>query len=488
MTGADLSIHDRQFYEVSLKQANINASISQRDADQQRKEKAYLLDALLRIGNIVCPEKLEKLRIELNVTDLANAPHEELFMTIRTGANLLKLSALGGRTSTAETVEKLGADLESAKQSIAMERRRANEAVQKCERLQQELKDLQYEMRKSARKDKSHPQPDEQRVRGGEQRVENKPVQHESRLDENETGTINLDTIDHAGDAGTQSRPEYTTPQKQALKDATAEWKALRAGWKQSTRELFEPLIIHIGKTGQVTITEILASLVKHDKQLIFQTLRKRMDTLVEENILRKRTYALRYEDRSGRPESAYELTLLGIAAYRLLTAEVEVEPRDVAFIRHDKSPGHGKLISDIEAILSKWYTTKTAQDPMMLPGGRQFSPDIIFTDFDGSSIYLEVETPKHISTKDLHAKWRNAVEAGGGKVYLAMETSKEAERLGYSALRNWSFEAQYPGEIELFVTGRDYLESLNPPKSSRVNIWSARKVIRPTKQKEMTV
>jgi hypothetical protein len=124
---------------------------------------------------------------------------------------------------------------------------------------------------------------------------------------------------------------------------------------------------------------------------------------------------------------------------------------------------------------------------PIKLDDGAMFDPDIKVVGPDMKVFFVEAENPNHMKYKDLHTKWALSVRVNGNKVYLVMRKKADAESLGYSIIRQWALEVNYPEEITVYLTGLDFLESMEKPqKGQRASPWIKIKTIKPTGQTEL--
>ena len=53
------------------------------------------------------------------------------------------------------------------------------------------------------------------------------------------------------------------------------------------------------------------------------------------------------------------------------------------------------------------------------LPDGGLFRPDLLARDQAGDTLYLEVEADANKNSEQRQAKWRNALQAGGGRLHI---------------------------------------------------------------------
>jgi len=450
----------KRLEDISRGQTDLYIQASEKLISAEKEKVKHAVEAVLAIGRIICPEKLEQMQQANPVRPLSEHPLDEIVMAIINAANLLKLAAASTRTGGEAAAGRLAGELESAKNQVTMERHRANDLQARYERLLEEVKGL----RKGPYKAKNAS--DEKSL---------------TRLADRPVGTA-FERLDLDGAEFNPTLAERAAIKQEAENLATAKWKAREASWSKEKKDRYNPIIIHIGRTGEVATSDLKKAMAQahgvDDK-----TMDNRLTRLVQEEILDKRNFFPREKGKSGRIENAYPLTLVGQMAYRALTGSIARPPLDEFLLKKAQTPDHSELcLRVVRAFQRLGIKADLPEERIMLSENRWTDPDVVLPDYAGEKLYLEAETAEHITSKILWSKWRNNAEVGNNRIHLAMRKRSDVLNIGYGAVQAWASQDGYPWKIDLYLTSLDYLESLPPPARGQLVVpWVAVKTILPS-------
>lgn len=121
-----------------------------------------------------------------------------------------------------------------------------------------------------------------------------------------------------------------------------------------------------------------------------------------------------------GHSPDLVRLAEYGRLAYWLLAgADPAPNEYDTLLIRH-VSPEHTLLnLQAADALRDAGCQVDPTPPDIHLPGGRLFKPDLVALDPDGKTLYVEVEVEANKNHEQRLAKWRNALQASGGWLYI---------------------------------------------------------------------
>lgn len=109
-----------------------------------------------------------------------------------------------------------------------------------------------------------------------------------------------------------------------------------------------------------------------------------------------------------------------GELAYWLLTGEkAQTNEYDLLLQRH-VSPEHTLLnLQAADIFREAGYEVNMTPPEIQLPDGGLFKPDLVLTDMDGATLFVEVkrDTDKNIELRQ--SKWRNFHHASGGHLLI---------------------------------------------------------------------
>lgn len=121
------------------------------------------------------------------------------------------------------------------------------------------------------------------------------------------------------------------------------------------------------------------------------------------------------------------QLTEKGEMAHRLLYGRDPVEQEAARLLSLHSSPEHVYLIIEAQKILEKaGFHVERYFTPIPVPDG-EYNPDLIAT-YKGTVIYVEAERDTYKKPGERQKKWRKAIHASGGELYLVFGTRAEID------------------------------------------------------------
>jgi hypothetical protein len=83
-------------------------------------------------------------------------------------------------------------------------------------------------------------------------------------------------------------------------------------------------------------------------------------------------------------------------------------------------SPEHTLLnLQAADVLREAHYQVNQFPPDIHLPDGGLFKPDLLAIDANGQILYIEVEAEANKNREQRLAKWRNAIQASGGQLYV---------------------------------------------------------------------
>lgn len=140
--------------------------------------------------------------------------------------------------------------------------------------------------------------------------------------------------------------------------------------------------------------------------------------------------WVAREEARRGHihPHLVY-LTERGRHAYRLLYGQPPAEQETLRLLKMHGSPEHTYLILETQQLLDRaGFYVERYFDPLPVSAG-EYVPDLIAT-YEGTTAYIEAERATHKEPQERKKKWQKALEAGGGRLHIALGTEREVDPL----------------------------------------------------------
>ena len=121
-----------------------------------------------------------------------------------------------------------------------------------------------------------------------------------------------------------------------------------------------------------------------------------------------------------GRTPDLLRLSEHGRLAYWLLAGTDPVQNEYDALLGRHVSPEHTLLnLQAADMLREAEYQVNAFPPDIHLPDGSLFKPDLVAIDPNGKTLYVEVEAGANKNHEQRQAKWRNALQASGGEIYV---------------------------------------------------------------------
>ena len=121
-----------------------------------------------------------------------------------------------------------------------------------------------------------------------------------------------------------------------------------------------------------------------------------------------------------GRTPDMVRLSELGRLAYWLLSGVDAVQNEYDALLARHVSPEHTLLnLQAADVLREAEYQVNPFPPDIHLVDGGLFKPDLLAIDPNGQTLYIEVEVEANKNHAQRQAKWRNALQASGGQIYV---------------------------------------------------------------------
>jgi len=121
-----------------------------------------------------------------------------------------------------------------------------------------------------------------------------------------------------------------------------------------------------------------------------------------------------------GRSPDLVRLAERGRLAYWLLAGAGPVDNEYDALLARHVSPEHTLLnLQAADVLREANYQVNSFSPDIRLPDGGLFKPDLLAFDPNGQTLYIEVEAEANKNREQRQAKWRNALQASGGQIYV---------------------------------------------------------------------
>ena len=121
-----------------------------------------------------------------------------------------------------------------------------------------------------------------------------------------------------------------------------------------------------------------------------------------------------------GRTPDLVRLSEHGRLAYWLLAGTDPVQNEYDALLSRHVSPEHTLLnLQAADVLREAEYQVNSFPPDIHLPDGSLFRPDLVAIDPHGKTLYIEVEVDANKNHEQRQAKWRNALQASGGEIYV---------------------------------------------------------------------
>lgn len=224
---------------------------------------------------------------------------------------------------------------------------------------------------------------------------------------------------------------ENLTADHSAASPPEPEWMA---GWRQSeTFERDASILKIIGETGLARRPQIdaqsaeLLGIKKAGGSI--QALMLRLVGLKLVEIFRP--WDADGSGTGGRFPDLVRLTDQGQLAFWLLTGnQAKVNEYDQLLERHE-SPEHTLLNMQAADLLREaGYQVNLYPPEIKLPDKGLFKPDLILTEENGRTIFVEVEREMDKNIEKRQSKWRNFYQASGGRLYVVCENRSSMKNI----------------------------------------------------------
>ena len=121
-----------------------------------------------------------------------------------------------------------------------------------------------------------------------------------------------------------------------------------------------------------------------------------------------------------GRTPDLVRLSEHGRLAYWLLAGADPVKNEYDALLTRHVSLEHTLLnLQAADVLREAEYKVNSFPPDIHLPDGSLFRPDLVAIDPHGKTLYIEVEVDANKNHEQRQAKWRNALQASGGEIYV---------------------------------------------------------------------
>ncbi len=141
-----------------------------------------------------------------------------------------------------------------------------------------------------------------------------------------------------------------------------------------------------------------------------------------------------------------------GADAYRLLFGREPAPQEALELLKRHSSASHVYLILEAQRILVRaGYTVERYPEPVPLDGERTYHTDLV-AGYGGQPLYVEAERDTRKHPGERREKWGKVFAAGGGAVYVAVGTEREAKAL-LSEIEYWAGQLQCPVHLRLMIT-----------------------------------
>ena len=140
---------------------------------------------------------------------------------------------------------------------------------------------------------------------------------------------------------------------------------------------------------------------------------------------------------KGGRFPALVHLTDQGQLAFWLLTGnQPRINEYDLLLERH-VSPEHTLLnLQAADVLREAGYLVNLTPPEIQLPDKGLFKPDLVLTDENGATIFVEVERAMDKNIERRQSKWLNFYQASGGHLYVICENK--------ASMRNIRSEINY--------------------------------------------
>jgi hypothetical protein len=262
---------------------------------------------------------------------------------------------------------------------------------------------------------------------------------------------------------------------------AFEEWHRLDRGFSAEERQRVVSVLKIVG-SGTVSKADILENLKGMiDPQLKPQSVARYLREMVEKySLLKGRKYLIKEKHSLGRRERAYDLTILGKAAYRSISGLIEETPKDIEMIAIHKTPDHCEFVDRATKGFSHLGFDVYWKFEAPVWHGVKLTADLMVNSQERGQYYVFTLTHGQLKANKLTAKLNLATQSTGQIIYILTRKQVEAENEGWKAICYWAWNTHHDKDLTVYLLGLDTLEQLALSKAgSRIDPWFLQKTLR---------
>jgi hypothetical protein len=267
---------------------------------------------------------------------------------------------------------------------------------------------------------------------------------------------------------------------------AYEEWHGLDGGFSPKERQKVLSIVKIVG-SGTVSTAEILENLQGMvDPQLNYQGVARYLRKMVEKYaLLKRRKYLMREKYSLGPAERAYELTILGRAAYRSIARMIEETPKDIELIAIHKTPDHCEFVDRATKGFRQLGLDAEWNFEPPTWNGVKLVADLRMNSQERRTYYVFTLTHGQVKANKLTTKLKLAAIFNAQAIYILMRKQEDAENEGWKAICYWAWNTHQKQDLTVYLLGLDYLEQLARSKAgSQIDPWFLEKTLRVSEQK----
>lgn len=262
---------------------------------------------------------------------------------------------------------------------------------------------------------------------------------------------------------------------------AFEEWHRLDRGFSAQESQRVVSIIKILG-SGTVSTADILENLKGMvDTQLNPKKVERYLGEMVDKyGLLKRRKYLIKEKHSLGRRETAYDLTLLGKAAYRTIARMIEETPKDIELIAIHQTPDHCEFVD--RATKGFRQLGFDACWDFVAPGWNEekLTADLRVVSLERGTYYVFTLTQGQVKSKKLTTKFKLAASLNGQIIYILTRKQEEAEDEGWKAICYWAWNTHHNQDLTVYLLGLDTLEQLARFEAgSRIDPWFLQKTLR---------
>jgi hypothetical protein len=261
---------------------------------------------------------------------------------------------------------------------------------------------------------------------------------------------------------------------------AFEEWHRLDRRFSAEERQRVISVIKIVG-SGTVSTTDILENLKGMiDPQLKPQSVVRHLRIMADKyGLLKGRKYLIKEKHSLGRKERAYDLTILGKAAYRTITRMIEETPKDIEMIAIHKTPDHCEFVDRAAKAFSRLGFDVHWDFEAPVLSGIKLTADLLVEGLERGPYYVFTLTHGQLKENKLTAKFKLATRSNGQTLYILTRKQVEAENEGWKAICYWAWNTHHDQDLTVYLLGLDTLEQLALLKAgSRIDPWFLQKTL----------